>query len=192
MQKKYLRTIIAGVVVMAVVVGGGYVWKIHSFNQEEDLEGVDANNEVEVEEWSLYRNNQYDFEIRYPEQWQIKEIPTENIYTDYFTGPSPIFRMELLNAYGGDTGIFLDIYSALGFRKGERTVGTRKEDIVFEGKRGYKYTRKEAPDIGGPDIVITIEVPHDDKIFEINYVRESYRSSYEDTFNQILDSFEFL
>jgi len=97
MSKKILTISIISIIILALI-GGGAVWYLKTQKQEftpsddlgtvnpavtenEDRQSAIENQKSEIintDDWLTYRNEEYGFELRYPEKWIIQE--REDIY----------------------------------------------------------------------------------------------------------------
>jgi len=61
------------IVVCALLVGGIVVWQYLEMPEEEEEAPEEKVSEDETADWETYRNEEYGFEFKYPNNWQIEQ-----------------------------------------------------------------------------------------------------------------------
>lgn len=140
---------------------------------------------ADTSDWNTYRNEEYGFEVRYPINWKYRLQNLEyNFNSKNQTLLTVFFEKEDCSC------IWVNVYDILNAPKGV-PIGTKRETIIVDGITGDKYVRRQGLDIGGLDIVISVNLSHNGKVFQITYGRNSNEKSSEEVFNQMLKGFRF-
>jgi len=87
--------IIASIVIVLALIGGGVFWYVKQGKELVNMPVVENNNleeeqkgnelqgeEIDTSEWLTYRNEEYGFEVKYPEEWIIKEENNKFTFID--------------------------------------------------------------------------------------------------------------
>ena len=83
MKKSYL---IATIILLAIFIASVFIWQKQKQsvvqeqkNQEETLVQINAEQSIDTSDWKTYRNEEYGFEVRYPDSWVAEESFTAGI-----------------------------------------------------------------------------------------------------------------
>ena len=128
--------------------------------------------EKEIVNWKTYQDEEYKFEVKYPENWQVKEGPPRYIW--------------FYDEKGYSTGIYVAIkenraqLSLTDWIRAYVEVDKYLGDISVDEVKGMKVQKSEKT---------LIYLPKDTDIYEIAFFENSI---YQKIFNQMLSTFRFV
>ena len=194
--------------ILAVLVGGGIlVWvekqevpsiELFEIKKPEKIVKEEPRPENETANWKTYRNEEYGFEIKYPEDWDwtiIKEVPNYPI----MFGPEDIIakvRESLQNIENDkDLTLWITVYDKMLFERGilpyrEKSTGYIKvtsSEINVGGAKGMHYTTEFLEDKGNykkGEKTITVDLPLDGNYLSLHL----FDYQYSDIFEKILST----
>lgn len=152
-----------------------------------------------AEQWQLYNDERYSYEIKYPDDWGT----TKCLETIIFAPQDIVDRLEEVNcAVGGGKGLTLTInYRTkeqyeniiLPYRKTDENKIVNLETIIIDNIESKHYTTKYLKELKGTnieagDIVIDVLVPYPDGYLEVTLLDYQYLEIY----NQMISTFRFI
>ena len=168
-----------------------------------DNEIVEPINETkdEIANWQTYRNEEYEFEFEYPENWDYMVFGTINNSTIF--APQDVIieiKQSIENIESDKTlTLMISIYDGLLFRRGILPYRGKSNEYIQEtsleidiGKnKGMHYISEYVKDKSGYKVgekTVTVDLA-----IENNYLSmHLFDYQYLDVFNQILSSFKFM
>lgn len=127
--------------------------------------------EVQAVDWQTYRNEEYGFEVKYPNDYKVKQLDFDKI---------------LFNATGGN--YFFTIYYTDNYVL-NRSLGENNE-IIAGDITGYKYTYREGAGVSG---VAVIQAEKGAINISIDYLGGGLSpSDIEKFLDQIISTFKFI
>ena len=211
---------IAIILLLAVSVGAIMLWQYSEMQEEEtELSGteileeaeeaktgenieafVSGENEAEIADWKIYRNEEYRFEIKYPQEWTIKEQNTESPELKFYR--LDIFYPENIteaNLYGDIAITFFEWEDNDKFF--EQQLDARKRDLTLPIE---EVTRNNVKGFGG----VSYEQMHEAKSMHVSEIFQREKGQgilqiwawtvdlneevYQEQTKAILSSFRFL
>ncbi|MFH1611703.1 MAG: hypothetical protein ABH887_00290, partial [bacterium] len=198
---KNIWTIIAPVVLItAIVVGGGmWYWQKTVFEKEKEVlqeqidelqnmvsellttQEIDVQQENEFADWKIYTNEEYGFEVKYPEDWKIREeIPQPanfgNITTFYNNSNKEVFNIQ-------------NPYPEIGF---QAWTTTKTEEINIQNSN-TTLTKKilETKSISDVDnLILASWFSNNSGMIRMSF--KDYSDKNIEIFDQILSTFKFI
>jgi len=173
-NQKGFAPIVIVLIIVALFVGGIFIWQY--FEKEEvKIPEEKTSEEMTIDEtadWKIYRNEEYGYEIKYPQDWEKGDLSMRTrifVYKDFTQLPDNSKELPLKD--------WLDWQS----KKSDFSY----ENFDFYGSNAFKV---KTGAVGGYDIQIIIE--HQDKIYSLSM--SIMKKEDLETFNQILSTFRFV
>ena len=201
-----VKTLLAVIIfagVGTIIIGGGLL--IGNYNElsksvvkemkettldDKTVEPIDETKD-EIADWQTYRNEEYGFEVKYPENWsvvirgnyQVHFLDIENLGFDTYSEP-------------GEGNIFITM-DKLQDNQDLPSQYYSKSTIIIDGNSAVRYEGiKGGHDQLNPSIIYTsIYLIKNDKKIKFNFsnrVSDKNDDKYITIFNQILSSFKFI
>jgi len=194
------------VVILALIVGVGALW--YAKRPEQPYQSVEIKKQGEnvkdaTDDWKTYRNEEYGFEIKYPEEWvtrEEKEDATGSSYKKqyilYIFHPENITEVEIHGEV--HVAIFSDITDKfseqqLALLKKDPFL-TKVEEVTIDGIKGLKgtalYQEKDRAQFIIDEIFLGIDKQ---KLYRIvGFATDSGSSEYQEKINLIISTFRFI
>jgi hypothetical protein len=90
------------VVILGIIVGAGIlvysdivIKNIISLSQFIEIKNLEKTVEEKTADWNIYRNEEYGFEVRYPNNWDVKGFPQANVPT-FSSAQFPGVKIEII------------------------------------------------------------------------------------------------
>lgn len=169
------------VILISFIVGGVFVWQYFGVPGEEIKD--------ETANWQTYRNEEFGFEIKYPDQWGIRETGDGSfeIYIQQ-TGVSDIGSI----VFTRDSNIDTAIQNHLA----RYVVGTliqREENISLDGKYGkLVYQNTGGRDLQEDDLSKWYFVVNNGQILKLGLYFRPKGYDYDELFDLMLSTFRFI
>ncbi|PIT97341.1 hypothetical protein COT77_01995 [Candidatus Berkelbacteria bacterium CG10_big_fil_rev_8_21_14_0_10_41_12] len=166
-KKKFILILI----ILFIVFAGVFIYQWWQTKKELTEENIN---------WKTYRNEEWEFEFRYPENWSFHEDTFYSPFSKFNLAGAPIGER-----YQIDPPLLINIVTldfADSYVINMKNLGATTSDLIVGGIRGTKYE------------YIFESIPQVD----INLSLGEYlmilgtKKQYEDIFNQILATFKFL
>jgi len=213
MNKKISTPIAIGIITILVIIVGGFaLWQRAEITKEENMplpeiqipEKKEIKDETaglvpsEVEGWQTYRNEEYGFEVKYPEEWiVIKE--EKNDYPIFYVlfgekkeseinkelQAGEIRRAAWLSLYENKENLSLYDWTINKFGNPQEKDKGKLSEIKINNQNGFKY---EFMSMGLETDILFSE---DKKVINIGTVLDGC-DDLETIFNQILSTFKFI
>jgi len=174
----------------------------------------DCYNKIQTADWQTYRNEEYGFEVKYPEDWFVREDTfTKEIYFGETVG---FYEENGTKIPVEKIGFSVEFYSNLSKLFGNESVllslkdwvsetflplqeGENVEDITF-GANNYNGILVETyKELGVVHLIKTVYVKQDESIYELKgevltpaTAGVPTKYNYDKIFNQMLSTFRFL
>ena len=193
-QKAFSKMLIL-IVVGVIAIGGVFAYK-YSYQPSKQITLSPQN---QIANWKTYQNEEYGFEIKYPDSWYEKH---------YY--PSDVVELQNIDGklYISTGGPCSDCIAAEGVRIAislkdnpqrvslkdyldwcyEDPTTCSCDHIIVSGINAVKITRLVDFGAGWPNIYI----PKEDKLLVISYAKTAGTEDYLATLNQMLSTFRFL
>ena len=200
-RQGFIKIIIIGAVVVIIAAAGYFV-----LTQESEIPSLSQDSEMtsETDNWKIYRNEEYGFEVKYPEDWFIKAnddiyIVPLNLQIAKENG-EPIFEnvVNLIENHALISISSIEFYEdktveeiAIIFR-GEKSL---KESIFIGGKETYKVTLEKKGDngqISKDTTIISVFLENLKNKRLLFQIESASMGNYQEIFNQILSTFKFI
>ena len=192
------------VILVAIIGGGSLIWN-YSGIQNNDNEINEEISEDETADWETYRNEEYEFEIKYPASWTFQEHIT--IYlSKKFSGEEANIDIEMIKE--NDNRYITPLEQMVDNEALEmKNVIQPKNKIYIGEKEGYEIIGTTCTRIctGGQEDIFTpfaiVYLSHNNKIYKISYAEGITKVGwkddikdwkYYDEFKKILSTFKFL
>lgn len=194
MKNKKLQTILILIGIAIIIATGFCVWKMNK-----DMENVNTNQneiqEINTSDWQKYKNEDYGFEVKYPQDWEISKLPdpkagfllesqnySEKIYLSKTGNYNNLGIIELIETFD-------DASSSWPQEFPYRNITINgKDTIVFDT---IISTKKGNPIEGKPKrkkVFIKVK----DYVFIASYLYDEKNEDTEKIFNQIVKEIQFV
>lgn len=190
------------IILILVILVGGYTWWQYLEIRAERayIPEVKVSEEDDIADWETYRNEEYGFEIKYPDDWELKEGP--------FEPPSPVVPEMIVmsspdEGLGGFNIIIIEIPEEISLEEyiGDLDLRSLGKEFNIREQREIKLTglfgiqRKEHR-INGRYVELVTYLKKDNLIFRFLVSPMSSHEIIADEDqrlnNQILSTFRFL
>lgn len=216
---KIIWTIVAVVVITAIIAGAGvWWWQKASFEKErqglqeqiDDLKRqISGIEEDELKDWKTYRNEEYGFEVRYPGEWILKTATQEQLTEGEIISLESSDTQQLLQEKkivpGYSRNIVISYWSDINnsFAKGGEWIGQWQYKNLADYFSDEMALKKKIGDltignqkayevtIGGMLSNHGIMIEHNG-IYELSFERSADKSKLGSIENQILSTFKFI
>ena len=166
--------IIVGVLVLGGVSYGAYYW---------------WQKQNETASWQTYRNEEYGFEVEYPEEWEVLIAKTEDsIFTTFYFkdfksgSPQNEYLMISISIGPNSKGLIIDEWLTIETNK--KPVYQKTGEAIVGGQKALILNTSPAVSGSGSTYIFGNE--------KRNFIYAvSYFSATEKIFNQILSTFKF-
>jgi len=201
LYKKIPTPIAIGIILVAVIIVGGYTWWQYAEIREEEanIPEVQLPEKKEVKDetadWETYRNEVLNYEIRYPKDWKLHG-PGETVYSSPLSASSvyAIGFVKTLEQGNYDNYCDIDIIGGKDSNEAEinnlRNKNYKESQVTIDGISAI-HLKEES----GAGIADAIYFSHSSYNFRISRNKGFGKEMEEeciDTFNQILSTFRFL
>jgi len=189
-----IKTLLAVIIftgVGTIIVGGGLliadyrkVSEPTKLSQEQPTEIIKEEIKDETADWQVYRNEEYGFEVKYPEKWNYNGGPLP--YTFYFGESGP---------YDYQVGITVEENSSIekfkdSYQNCEKTFVDNKEGLKCEGRNWIETER--GVEVNYFVNYIYIKIKNNDRFYLFSVFASDESLDRIKTFNQILSTFKFI
>ena len=143
----------------------------------------------ETVDWQTYKNKEYGFEVKYPNNWQIKELNNKQIlFIDEEKttkmGLSGILRIEILEDV--NTKDIIEWLNNMFYKGAEQEIIPIYKDFVIDGMPAVRFSTPELP--GCDDEVVSFKNNNAFLIYKFGDTCDYFSV---DLYNQILSTFKF-
>jgi len=199
-KRKGFSTILVVAIVLVVIAGGFLTWQYWpepADNEQPETEEPITDEEIdETANWQVYRNNEYGFEIKYPNDIIVKD----------WTDGTPNWKVLIYigeNIDIGDGAVMIGIEQGINnlndlYEKSfdPKIQNQNLEDVVI-GRNSYaakKFILKSASNelIGKEVNSVSYFVEYFGTLYTITYDKISQPLMSEEVFDQMLSTFRFL
>jgi len=201
------------IVLVALMAGGIIFWQYFGLEKKE-IKAPEEKIIDETADWQTYRNEEYGFEIKYPEEARLLEFPSKIVIT--LSPETPIKEKQLTISFGSTS---LDCADNWPMPKVIKTEEIYISNVKFLKEIGYQYecdvpegkgyagacyfdVNEEGKVITGKYVTVYSSTRYSTKkenlCFFLNFLLSPYSisdSDYKkeaDIFNQMLSTFRFL
>jgi len=166
--------VIAVIVVIVLAIIGGGVWYYVS-NKNQSPAGGD-----QFKDWKTYRNEEYGFEVKYPNNWNINTI-SENEAVEFM---APGKKMRSIGIFIDNNPKNLSLEEFYNGKNGEELFHGATGGYIslkIDGESAIRF--KNVLGLTTGDVIV---IPLDKKNIRIDIINDF------DTFTQILSTFKFI
>lgn len=176
------------IIILIVLVGGGiFVWQYFGTPKEE-AKAPGESVEEGIASWETYRNEEYGYEIKYPNIWSV--YTTTPAYVQFSESGFSSKRVNV-DIFNNSSQLSLkDWWGLYGTRPRQDTLG---EDTILAGRPAIKREAMVGSNFGTYFRGVLVKL-NDTKILQIStsFTHAEDAEDTENYFNQMLFTFRFL
>ena len=177
--------VIVGVIVLGLIVWGGYELFKPAPPEEPIIED-------EFKDWKTYQNEEYGWEVRYPEDWEIDDRNPDSIEIQSWETGKYIARGGLPP---DEAKFFIRIIRGLSLQEyaeskiSDYSTLISRNVITFNGYESIKQVYTST--IEGGSYILAQYILKNDIVYDLSMVTFSKDEDFIQIFNQILSTFKF-
>jgi len=204
-KQKGISTILSILLALLIVAGGVVAYNYYSTLEEKPSTGEPGEPQDETADWKTYRNEEYGFEVKYPEDWYEKHyyendvIELQNIDGElYISTGGPCEGcvdeegVRISFKVWDNTAPKLNLNDIItGPKYGDENTFSFQE-ININGLNAVKIIRLVGFGTGWPEVIISSNDKYGDKFFVISYAETVNSDDFSSVFEQMVYSFKLI